>query len=170
MIAIFYSILWILAAILFADRNWEHYYPTLLFAALSNVIYELVCYKYQLWQMEPNGLPAAMIPILLLCLIGMPVSTWVFLSNYPHNGMFHSKVYYISFFTAIFILLEFVAVKCGSITYHNGWNLLWSLFFDIIMFIMLRLHFRHPLAGLSLSVLYTGLLMIIFDVSFDKMK
>ncbi|MCY9691537.1 CBO0543 family protein [Paenibacillus alginolyticus] len=170
MVAILYSVLWLLAALWFADRNWEQYYPTLLFAALSNGLYELICYQYQLWQMEPNGLPVATIPILLLILIGMPVSTWIYLSNYSRNRKLLSQAYYIIFFTGIFVLLEFVAVKCGSITYHNGWNLLWSSFFDMIMFIMLRIHYRKPLLGLLMSVPYTGLLMIIFKVGFDKMK
>ncbi|MDD9271644.1 CBO0543 family protein [Paenibacillus sp. GCM10023248] len=170
MVAIIYSILWILAAMAFADRDWKPYYPTLLFAALSNALYEILCYQHQLWQMEPNGLPAATIPILLLILIGMPLSTWVFLSKYPANAKLLPQVYYILFFTFVFLLLEFVSVKCGSITYHNGWNLWWSLLFDIIMFIMLRIHFRHPLFGIGISVLYTGLLMFLFHVSLDKMK
>src|SRR3954468_14674437 len=83
MIAIIYSVIWIIASFKFADRNWKLYYPTMLFASLGNVLYELVCYKYQLWQMEPNGLSFAMIPMLLLILIGMPISTWIFLSKYP---------------------------------------------------------------------------------------
>ncbi|MFC5653572.1 CBO0543 family protein [Paenibacillus solisilvae] len=170
MVAILYTILWILAAIRFADRNWERYYPSLLFAALFNGVYELICYRYPLWQLEPNGLPAAMIPILLLTLLGMPLSTWVFLSNYPKQARILPQIYYIGFFTAIFVLLEFVSVKCGSITYHNGWNLLWSLLFDMVMFTMLRVHFRKPLIGLLLSIPYAGLLMIIFKVTFDKMK
>lgn len=170
MIAIFYSILWLLAAIRFTDRNWEKYYPTLLFAALSNSLYELICYRHQLWQMEPNGLPVSMIPILLLVLIGMPVSTWVYLSNYPRNSKLLPQAYYILFFTGIFVVLEFVSVKFGSITYHNGWNLLWSSFFDMIMFTMLRIHYRKPLFGLLMAVSYTGLLIFVFDIGFDKMK
>ncbi|MGO4272152.1 CBO0543 family protein, partial [Paenibacillus sp. TAF58] len=94
MVAILYSVLWLLAALRFADRNWAQYYPTLLFAALCNGLYELICYQHQLWQMEPNGLPVAMIPILLLILIGMPISTWVYLSNYPRNRKLLSQACY----------------------------------------------------------------------------
>ncbi|WP_311198900.1 CBO0543 family protein [Paenibacillus hexagrammi] len=142
----------------------------MLFAALSNALYEIICYRYQLWQMEPNGLPVAMIPMLLLILIGMPLSTWVYLSNYPTQTGFFKQGSYIAFFTLIFVLLELISVQLGSITYHNGWNLCWSFVFDLIMFIMLRVHHRHPLVGLVFSVIYTGLLLILFDVSFDKMK
>lgn len=170
MVAIIYTILWLLAALKFADRNWEKYYPTLLFAALSNSLYELICYQHQLWQMEPNGLKVSMIPILLLVLIGMPISSWIYLSNYPRNSKLRRQAVYIILFTGLFVLLEFLSVKWGSITYHNGWNLLWSAFFDIIMFVMLRIHYRKPLFGLMMSIPYTGILMIIFDIGFDKMK
>ncbi|AFC33217.1 hypothetical protein PM3016_6602 [Paenibacillus mucilaginosus 3016] len=170
MVAVLYSLLWILAAFRWADRNWERYYPTLLFSVIGNCLYELLCYRYPLWQMEPNGLPAAMIPILLLILIGMPLSTWVYLSLYPSGGGWLAQARHILAFTAVFILLEFVSVKCGSITYHNGWHLGWSLLFNIFMFIMLRIHFLKPLTGLVLSAAYTLLLMSLFHVSLDKMK
>ncbi|WP_223192893.1 hypothetical protein [Paenibacillus sedimenti] len=56
LVAVTYSILWILAAFKFADRNWKPYYPTILYASLGNSLYELLCYNYPLWQMEPTGL------------------------------------------------------------------------------------------------------------------
>jgi hypothetical protein len=170
MIAIIYSILWIAAAFKFADRNWHRYYPTLLFAALGNALYELICYKYQLWKMEANGLPVAMIPILLLILIGMPLSTWIYLSKYPYGKGLFSQVMYIAYFSAFFILLEFVSVKGGAITYHHNWNLLWSLVFVIVMFIVLRIHYRRPLLGLIISVGFVAILCLIFDVTLNKMK
>ncbi|RCW46596.1 CBO0543 family protein [Paenibacillus prosopidis] len=170
MVAIIYSILWILVAVKLADRKWQRYYPTMLFAAIGNLLYELICYEYQLWQMEPNGLPLALIPMLLLIMIGMPILTWVYLSWYPTGRGLLARAGYILLFTAIFVLLEYISVKCGSITYHNGWNLLWSLFFDIVMFIILRIHYRKPLIALILSLFYIGFLIIWFDVPFEKMK
>ncbi|MFD0698229.1 CBO0543 family protein [Paenibacillus sp. GCM10027628] len=170
LVAVLYSILWILAAFKLADRNWKPYYPTILFASLSNLLYELICYNYQLWQMEPNGVKYAMIPILLLCLIGMPLSTWVYLSHYPADRSLLQRFKYILLFTALFVVLEYISVKLGAITYHNRWNLLWSTLFDIIMFIMLRVHFRNPLIGIACSVVYTGLLIVLFNVTLEKMK
>ncbi|MBD2867191.1 CBO0543 family protein [Paenibacillus arenilitoris] len=170
MVAIIYSSLWILAAFKFGDRNWERYYPTMLFAAIGNLLYELICYDFQLWQLEPNGLPVAMIPILLLITVGMPLSTWIFLSRYPEDKGVLGKAGYILLFIAIFILLEYISVLTGAITYHNDWNLFWSFLFNIVMFIMLRIHYRKPLFGLMLSAAYTGLLIVMFDVTFDKMK
>jgi hypothetical protein len=170
MIALIYSVLWIIAAFKFANRNWKHYYPSMLFASLGNALYEVVCYKYQLWQMEANGMPAAMIPILLLILIGMPLSTWVYLSKYPFGKGIYSQVLYIAFFTVAFILLEYIAIKGGSITYHHQWNLLWSLIFVIVMFVIIRIHFLRPFIALIISVLFVIFLCTVFDVTLDKMK
>ncbi|MEH7439941.1 CBO0543 family protein [Neobacillus drentensis] len=170
MIAILYSVLWIIAAVKFADRNWIPYYPTLLFASLGNALYELICYKYQLWQMEPNGLPVAMVPICLLILIGMPISTWIYLSKYPYGKGIISQALYIALFVAIYTILEYFSVKGDAITYHHNWNLLWSLLFVIVMFIIIRIHYHRPFLALILSAIFTLFLCLIFDVTFDKMK
>lgn len=170
MIALLYSILWIVASFKFADRNWQQYYPTILFAALGNALYEVICYKYQLWQMEPNGLKYAMIPILLLILIGMPLSTWIYLSNFPFKKGILKQIIYISIFLALFVILEYIAIKVGSITYHHDWNLFWSFIFVVVMFIILPIHHYHPLLALILSAVFAIILCLIFNVSLDKMK
>ncbi|WP_223820895.1 CBO0543 family protein [Bacillus sp. S3] len=170
LIAIVLSVSWIIAAIKFGDRDWKKYYPSMLFAALGNAIYEVLCYKYQLWQMEPNGLGYSIIPMLLLILVGMPLSTWVFLSKYPYHSGIYNKVIYVLIFVLLFIVLEFVSVKLGAITYHHGWNLGWSLVFVIIMFLVIRLHYSWPLLALIISLPFTLILCIIFEVTLDKMK
>ncbi|MFD2446028.1 CBO0543 family protein [Bacillus sp. CGMCC 1.16607] len=170
MVAIILSILWILVAIKFGDRDWKKYYPSMLFAALGNAIYEILCYKYQLWQMEPNGLKYSIIPMLLLILIGMPLSTWVFLSHYPYHSSLFRKMLYVSFFIAAFIILEYISIKIGAITYHHDWNLGWSFFFVVVMFYVIRIHYTRPLVALILSVPFSILLCIIFEVTLDKMK
>jgi hypothetical protein len=170
MIAILYSILWIAVAFKLGDRNWQKYYPTILFAALGNALYDLICYKYPLWQMEPNGLPVSMIPILLLILIGMPLSTWIYLSKYPFEKGLINQAFYIGIFVFLFVLLEYLSVLGGAITYHHNWNLVWSSLFSIIMFVMMQLHYRRPLLALFLTSVIALLLCMIFDVNLDKMK
>ncbi|WHX98571.1 CBO0543 family protein [Neobacillus sp. DY30] len=170
MVAIVLSISWIIAAMKFGDRDWSKYYPSMLFAALGNALYEILCYKYQLWSMEPNGVVYSIIPMLLLILVGMPLSTWVFLSKYPSELSLYKKVIYVSFFVIVFIGLEYLSVKLGAISYHNGWNLGWSLFFVIVMFMVIRLHFTKPLLALFISIPFSLLLCMIFEVTLDKMK
>ncbi|MEH7106999.1 CBO0543 family protein [Bacillus sp. JJ1764] len=170
MVAIILSISWIIIALKYGDRDWRKYYPSMLFAALGNALYEVLCFKYQLWKMEPNGLAYSMIPMLLLILIGMPLSTWVFLSRYPYEQSIFKKGIYVSFFIFLFIILEFVSIKLGAITYHHGWNLGWSFLFVIVMFLIIRLHFTRPITAIICSIPFALLLCIIFDVTLNKMK
>ncbi|WP_235846999.1 CBO0543 family protein [Neobacillus soli] len=170
MIAIVLSISWTIAAIKYGDRDWRKYYPSMLFSALGNALYEILCYKFQLWQMEPNGLGFTIIPMLLLILVGMPLSTWVFLSKYPYNSGIYNKGIYVLIFILLFIALEFISVKLGAITYHHGWNLGWSLSFVTVMFMVIRLHYTKPILALIISLPFTLILCMIFEVTLDKMK
>ncbi|WP_312029613.1 CBO0543 family protein [Paenibacillus sedimenti] len=111
-----------------------------------------------------------MIPILLLTLIGMPLSTWIYLSHYPTERPILQKLRYILLFTALFVVLEYISVRLDAITYHNRWNLFYSLLFDIVMFLVLRIHFRNPLLGIAISAAYVGVLIVCFNVSLEHMK
>ncbi|MEH7014505.1 CBO0543 family protein [Neobacillus niacini] len=170
MVAIVLSLSWIIAAMKFGDRDWRKYYPSMLFAALGNALYEVLCYKYQLWTMEPNGVVYSIIPMLLLILVGMPLSTWVFLSKYPYKLSIYKKGTYISFFIFVFIVLEYVSVRLGAISYQNGWNLGWSFLFVIVMFIVIRVHFSRPILALIISIPFSLILCMIFEVTLEKMK
>lgn len=169
-VAIVLSISWTIAAIKYGDRDWRKYYPSMLFASLGNALYEVLCYKYQLWQMEPNGLGYSMIPMLLLILIGMPLSTWIFLSKYPFQSLIYKQIVYVVIFIVLFIVLEYFSIKMGAITYHHGWNLGWSFLFVVVMFIVIRLHFTRPILALIISIPFALFLCMIFGVTFDTMK
>jgi hypothetical protein len=40
----------------------------------------------------------------------------------------------------------------GGISYSNGWNFGFSILFDIFFFVILRLHYLHPLAAWAIAV------------------
>jgi hypothetical protein len=171
LVAVIYSLLWLVATGLFADlKRWRIYYPTMLYAAVGNLMYDLICYSYPLWELEANGLPNQTIPSMLLVLIGMPFSTFVFLSNYPAVKPLWHRIAYCSLFVGIFVVLEWISLLTGSITHHHGWNLAWSGLFNCMMFPFLLLHHRRPLVALGLSVPLVLLLMAMFDVTLDRMK
>jgi CDP-diglyceride synthetase len=171
MIAVIYSIIWTIAAWKWVDwRNWRMYYPTALFSAVGNLLYEVICSKYQLWAMETNGLPNRTLPILLLSIVGMPISIIVYLSNYPEKRPKMTQALYILLFIIIFGVLELISVKLGAITYHNGWNFYWSLLFDVMMFIILIIHHRNPKWAWLLSAGTIIVIMTMFNLTLDKMK
>ncbi|OXM87701.1 CBO0543 family protein [Paenibacillus rigui] len=170
MVAVVYSVLWIISSFKLVHwRLWYTYYPTALYAAIGNLLYEVICDDYPLWQMEPNGLPNQTMPEILLIVIGMPLSTLVFLSHFPEQR-FIKQLLYIIGFVLLFLVMEWISVHYGSITYHNGWNLYWSILFDLIMFPLLRIHYRNPLLCLCLSAVFVAFLSITFQLTLDKME
>jgi hypothetical protein len=170
-IAVFYSMLWVIAAWRLADwRHWRDYYPTMLFAAVGDLFYELIAKDYPMWAMEPNGLPSSIIPMALLAFIGMPLSVFVYLSRFPENRTPIIRLLYILLFTAIFVALEHFSVVFGAITYHHGWHLGWSLLFDIVMFFILYVHHKSPVKAMLLSAVFITALSLLFDLDFDKLE
>lgn len=171
MIAVIYSILWILFAWRLVDwHQWRKYYPTVLFSIVGDLLYEVICYDYQLWALEANGLPNKTLAILLLSLVGMPASVFIYLSTFPKTGSLIRKALHILLFTLIFAILEWISIRYGAITYHHGWNLYWSISFDVAMFIILRIHYRNPLFAWMLSAGFILLLSSLFQLTLDKMK
>lgn len=171
MISVIYSSFWIIVSCWLVNwKEWKKYYPTALFAAVANLLYEVICSKYQLWSMEPNGLPNHTLNILLLSIIGMPISTMIYLSNYPFNKSLFKQVLYTSIFIIGFTIMEYIAVKFGSITYHHGWTLFHSFLFDISIFVILFIHFKYPIWAWVLSTIVIFIVLINFNIGLDKMN
>lgn len=156
------AILVILLAIWKGDwRNWEAYYPSMLYIALAAFVYEFISYdQFQLWQLEKGPFLNNMNAHFVHNLIINPFTIMVYLSNYPSEG---KKIWYNFRWIIIFWLVECLASWMKVITYHNGWNLGWSLLFTIMMFPMVRLHYVNKRLALPLSVFFTVLLLVMFD-------
>lgn len=171
MISVIYSIFWIAASWWLVNwKEWKQYYPTALFSAAANLLYEVICSEYQLWSMEPNGLPNRTLNILLLSVIGMPLSTLVYLSNYPFKKSLRKQSLYISVFILGFTVMEYLAVQFGSITYHHGWTLFHSILFDISIFVILLIHYKNPIWAWLLSTVVLLIVLMNFNIGFDKMN
>jgi hypothetical protein len=67
-------------------------------------------------------------------------------------------------------LLEWGAVKLGEFSYHNGWNIMWTVLFDITFYSMVRLHYKKPLLTYGLSIIAIVGLLLVFNVPISKMK
>ncbi|WP_134705170.1 CBO0543 family protein [Ammoniphilus sp. YIM 78166] len=171
MVSVVFSIFWIIASWWLADwENWMLYYPTMLFSMVANLIYEVVFSEYPLWAMEPNGLPNRTLNILQSSLVGMPFPTLLYLSHFPFGHALVFKVGYMLLFIGLFVLMEYVAVRFGSISYHQGWKLLYSAFFDIGIFVILLVHFFYPLWAWAMSFGVLGVMLVKFKVGLAKMR
>lgn len=142
-------------------KNFILYYPTMLYIALSNLLYVFFAHEFfHLWELrEDIGNHA--ITFLIHVFIINPFSAFLFLSNYPST--LKSKILHTLKWIFLFLIVEWIGYKLEKITYHNGWNYWWSVLFIVVMFPMLRLHYVKPSWAIFLSVVCTLAHLWIFD-------
>ncbi|MBP1082261.1 MULTISPECIES: hypothetical protein [Bacillus] len=65
-------------------RNWEKYYPTMLYTALATFLYEFISHShYHLWELRKDSMFNLMNVHFVHNLIINPLITLVYLSNFP---------------------------------------------------------------------------------------
>lgn len=151
----------IIAVFLKSDwKHWEEYYPEMLYIALAASVYELIGYhEFHLWEFKETILLSKFNVHLLHNLVVNPLVVLLYLSNYPTLG---KKLLYNLKWIFGFWVIEWVASILNLISYHNGWNLLWSLLFIMVMFPMVRLHHVNKSIALPLSVVISIILLLLF--------
>lgn len=159
---------WILAAYKWSDwRNWKNYYPTILFFILGDIIYNFVAYNYPLWEQKSSL--GVTFTVLLVAATIWPSSVLLYLSNFPIFGKL-KKVLYILLWVTIFTLIEIGCSYFGSFKYSNGWNIWWSILFDFVLFLLLKIHHEKPLIALILASLLGTIIIYCFKIPFSSMK
>ncbi|KIL41919.1 hypothetical protein SD70_04750 [Gordoniibacillus kamchatkensis] len=150
-------------------RNWTKYQSTILYFISCDLLYNFLTYNHPLWEYEPTLVyPNHTMMSLIAMFVAYPSVTLVFLGKYPAGRI--KRILWICFWALLWTFLEWVSFKVGQFSYHNGWNLTWSIVFDFVLFAMLRLHFVKPLLTYVLSALITIGLLLLFDVSIAEMK
>lgn len=145
-------------------KEWERYYPTILYMVASNLIYKLFALsKFHLWKLSSHDFffNSHLGIFVWHLLIVNTLCTFIYLSNFP-EGNWVKKSFYILKWTVIYILCESLLLMTDHVNYYNGWNIGWTILFDIIMFLMLRLHFKKPLWAIILSIPNTLFYLVVF--------
>jgi hypothetical protein len=169
---IIFPIVFLLAALKWGKwKKWREYYPTILFMVLGNLLYSYLFKEYPLWMFdhtfEEKLLPTQMSINLIKSFTSFPILTLIFLSHIPEGKNTKKNIFYIIAWTILFIGIEYIARLLGMITYHNGWNMWWSMLFDFIMFVLLAMHYRNPILAWILSGIFIIVMWILFDISFE---
>jgi hypothetical protein len=142
---------WIMATLRWGDWiNWRKYQATILYFILGDILYYYVTYTHRLWSLEPTW------PLKneLLCVGGEFIvfasTVLIFLGKYP-TGHFVS-IWWTIVWVCIFTANEWILLLTGTFAYQHGWTLFDSFLFNILLFILLRLHFKMPLISYVLSI------------------
>lgn len=161
-------LIWILSAYKWSDwRNWKSYYSTILFFIVGDLIYNFVAYNHPLWELTSPKLGVTF-SVLLVNITSWPASTLLYLTHFPLSGKFR-KTLYILIWVIIFTLIELVFSWFGYLKYSNGWNIGWSILFDIVMFLLLKIHHEKPPIAWTLAFLL-GTTIIYFFIPLSSIK
>jgi hypothetical protein len=166
---IFINIFYLIAGFVWGDwRSWRKYYPTILFFMIGDFLYNFLLYKKSMWLFHDTILPNHTMITLLTMVISYSATVLIYLGRYP-EGWKNQSLWFL-LWSGIYMGFEYVNNKLGFITYHNGWNMGWSVLFTAIIFIILPIHHKRPLVAWLLSFIIIVSLLTIFDVKMSEMK
>lgn len=142
-------------------KHWQKYYPTILFFMMGDFIYLVLFHKTLLWMYNTDVLNHTLVNLMIIFTV-YPATILLFIPYFPKTAV--KKVVYILFWTTLFIAAEYISYSLGCFSYHNGWNLGWSIVFCLIMFPLQYLHFNKPLLAWLLAIIKLITFIILFKV------
>lgn len=166
---IFINALYLLAGIIWGDwRNWKNYYSTILFFMLGDFLYNFLLYNKSMWIFHDLVLPNHTMITILAMTISYSATVLIYLGMFPKGWKKRSLWFLL--WSGLFLSLEYINSKLGFITYHNGWNIWWSVLFTGVIFIILPIHYKRPLLAWFFSIVIIISLLSIFNVKISEMK
>ena len=156
------------AAYKWGDRkNWRQYYPTILFVIMGNMTSELLAYRTPLWEYGDvfGDYMIMMIGLMVLMFPGMVI---LFLSRYPQRPA--RQALYVLAWAAGFTLLEYLSMRGQLFLHHRGWNIWYTLAHNLVMFPLMRLHYKKPLLAWAASFAVAFLVLLHFKLPFEIVR
>ncbi|WP_338448417.1 CBO0543 family protein [Niallia oryzisoli] len=161
--------LFLIAGIKWGDwRNWNKYHSTILFLWFGDLLYNLLCHDYIMWKYKEsifclNLLPNHTVISLLIMFVCYPATVLIYLGRFPKKTI--NIVIWILFWVALFSIIEYINLRyLDLVSHYHGWTMRWSTVFNMIMFSMLRLHYKYPTAALLISIPIILFFVIYFNV------
>lgn len=142
-------------------RNWHKYYPTIVFMIAVDLLHCILTYNHPLWLFHKT-LPNHTLNSLLIMFTAFPATVLIYVSHYPRSPIM--KILYVTFWVFIYSGIEMSSYYFGGITYQNGWNLGFSVLLNVILFVLLRVHFYRPLLAWGIVFLITVFISYYFDL------
>jgi hypothetical protein len=168
-----FNFLFLIAGIIWGDwRNWRKYHSTILFLWFGDLLYNVLCFDFKMWEYKEsifglNFLPNHTVISLLIMFVAYPSSVLIYLGKFPKKKI--KIVFWVLFWVTLFSLVEFINLRyLNLISHHHGWTIWWSVLFNFIIFLMLRLHYKYPIVALLTSIPIVWFFVIYFNVPIDK--
>ncbi len=170
-----FNALFLLAGIKWGDwRRWKDYYSTILFFIIGDLLYSCLLYNHQLWAYQENILGEHilrndLIISLMIMFVSYPATILIYLGRFPQT--IWKKTFWITLWVILYSTLELLNLKFLDLINHfNGWNIWWSVLFNIVMFSFLRIHYKNPLLAWGLSFVWIIFIFYALKIPLEKIK
>lgn len=150
-------------------KRWRDFYPTIQFYIICNLMYNFIFFNHTLWAYNPRTpwLNHTVID-LVFSLIIIPIIIMIYLEHIP--AVFIKKLLYWTGWVVLFTVIEYFFQKMDLFIYRNGWKIMHSALFNGIMFTVLWVHYKRPLAGILISIPIIILLLYFHHPTFMDLK
>lgn len=142
-------------------RHWNKYYSTIQFFIIGDLMYNVLFNNTMLWRYVCPSLNHTLINLFIMITV-YPSTILVFIPHYPKGVI--NQVIYIFSWTVLYVVVEYISCVLGSFKHDNGWNIVWSSIFCIIMFPLIYLHYRRPLFAWLFTIIEAIIFIVIFQV------
>lgn len=143
-------------------RNWRKYYPTILFFACGDLIYNVVFYEKMLWVFKNPSLSHKFTDFLCVVVV-FTCTILIYLPHYPKP--WKKQILYVGYWVLLYSTIEWLFTVLGGIKYDNGWSLTWSVIHNIYQFILIRIHQDRPLLAWTLAIIILFIITRVFHVA-----
>lgn len=147
-------------------KRWREFYPTILYAIIGDIAYNFIFFDYPLWEYE-NFINHSFSDLFVAAVV-FPSVIILFFTHWP--AVRWKKPVYILVWSVGLTLLEYLSKALDFMSHSNGWNIFWSFGVYIGAFILIRLHYKHPLVVWPISGLLAVLTALIFRLPFEAIK
>lgn len=146
-------------------RNWKEYYSTILYLFIGSIVCDFLLYQHPLWAFNKLTEEYPFLKIFITAVL-FPSTVILYLSHLPKSGK--RMVLYIILWVAIYTVVELFAYLIGDFLYFNGWNIKYTLVFNLLMFPLITLHYKKPLYVWPISMILAFALILYFKISLAR--
>lgn len=146
-------------------KKWKEYYPTILYFYIGDLVVDYLSVHKQLWAFNGLSGELAILDLAIMALI-YPSTTILFLSHYPTKVS--KQIRHITLWVGIYTALELTGTLIGDFEHFNGWNMYYSILFNMIMFPLLRLHYKKPLWVWPISIALAFIVLWWFGIPLTR--
>lgn len=166
---IVFNLLYLIVAWRWGDwRNWEKYYPTILFLILCDLLHNFLAFNHTLWMyhetLVPYLLPNHTTISLCYMLVMYPATILVYLKYFFKTNQWSKRIFHYVLWVTIYVVAEYTNLTVGLFSHHNGWKMGYSILFIMMMFILFPIHYKKPLLAWGISLLIILLVILNFDL------